>query len=175
MKSALETVCEGLGRCNAEALLIGGFALPAYDVVRQTVDVDFLVVDAEEHVLREILADAGYEESGRTDVFVRHTHPASALMDVDVLLVDRSTFEKMLKRSSVQRVGSVDVRVPCLGHLVALKLHAIKHNPKRELKDLGDIVALLTENPGEVPRDELHAICTRYGHEGIFAKLESYL
>ena len=175
MKTVLEMIWEGMEARNVAVLLIGGHALPAFDVARQTVDVDCLMVDSDSRVLHAILTEAGYKEIERTENFVRYSHSSVYLMDVDVMLVDRDTFEKMLQRSFVYKIGAVSMRIPCLIHLIALKLHAIKNNPKRELRDLSDIVELLRNNQGEISKEELKATCVRYGPKGIYAKLESYL
>ncbi|MFH1476181.1 MAG: nucleotidyltransferase family protein [Verrucomicrobiota bacterium] len=174
MKTALEIICNGAAERHCQILLIGGYALPVFDVVRQTADVDSLIADADERILHDILIKAGYKERQRTEAFVRYTHPSAVALDIDVMLVDQDTFDKMLKRSSEHQVGSVKVRIPCLPHLIALKLHAIKNNPKRELKDLGDIMALLEANPEKVSQNELRRICKRYGPAGIFNRLEKY-
>lgn len=168
-------MCSGLADRGVQIMLIGGYALPVYGVVRQTVDVDCLVVDRDERIINEILTVAGYVERQRTEAFVRYAHPSDLLMDADVMIVDSSTFGKVVDKSALHQVGSVMVRVPCLAHLIALKLHAIKNNPKREIKDLADIVELLRENPESIGPDELQEICSRYGPEGINKKLESYL
>ena len=175
MKTVLEIIWDGLEIRNLTALLIGGHALAAFGVARQTLDIDCLMVDADSGAIHTILTKAGYRETERTENFVRYSHSSIYLMDVDVMLVDRSTFDKMLQRSSVYQVGTINVRIPCLVHLIALKLHAIRNNPKRELKDLGDIVELLRSNQGKVTIEELKATCARYGPDGIYAKLESYL
>jgi hypothetical protein len=96
-------------------------------------------------------------------------------MDVDVMIVDRGTFDKMFARSSGREVRSFTVRVPSMLHLIALKLHAMKNNPKRMLKDMSDIVELLRANPSVVHGDELDDVCVRYGPDGIREKLEGYL
>lgn len=175
MKTVFEIICGGLEARNVAALLIGGHALPAFGVARQTVDVDYLMVDSDSMVLHTILTKAGYKETERTENFIRYSHSSVYFMDVDVILVDRGTFEKMLQRSFVYKIGAVSMRIPCLIHLIALKLHAIKNNPKRELRDLSDIVELLRNNQGEIGKGELKATCMRYGPKGIYAKLKSYL
>ncbi|MDA0321467.1 MAG: nucleotidyltransferase [Verrucomicrobia bacterium] len=175
MKTALETVCDALNAKGTQFLLIGGFALPVYGVVRQTADVDYLVSDADDLVLGEILAAAGYSEKHRAAAFVRYEHPSVYLMDIDIMLVDTDTFTKMHGASAVHMIGTSRAYVPTLLHLVALKLHAIRNNPKRELKDLGDIVELLRENPSTVSTRDLAQTCQEYGPPGIFEKLESYL
>lgn len=175
MKTALEIVCDALNAEGTQFLLIGGFALPVYGVVRQTADVDCLVSDADDLVLGEILAAAGYGEKHRTAAFVQYEHPSLYLMDIDIMLVDADTFTKMHSAGAVHEIGTSRARVPALPHLIALKLHAIRNNPKRELKDLGDIVELLRENPSTVSSQDLAQTCQQYGPPGIFEKLQAYL
>ncbi len=155
--------------------MIGGFALPVYGLARQTNDVDCLVTQTDEPGLAGILADLGCEAIQRTSAFVRYRHPDLVLMDVDIMLVDRETFEKMYQKSGVHQVGETEWRIPSVAHLIALKLHAIKNHPQREPKDLADIVALLTENTGIVTGEELRQLCERYGPAGMYRKLEDYL
>ena len=175
MKTALEIVHDGLAASETKVMLICAYALQAYDVVRQTMDLDCLVVNEDECVLASVLRDAGYLEKQRTEAFVRYSHPSIWFMDVDVMIVDRGTFDKMYAQSCDRDVQSRGVRVPCLPHLIALKLHAVKNNPKRELKDMGDIVELLRAHPGTVSAEDLQDVCTRYGPSGIMDKLKGYL
>lgn len=175
MKTVMQLISDGLQAGNVSALLIGGHALPAFGYQRQTVDLDCLMATPEAHVLHEVLTDAGYRETERTAMFVRYSHPSVYLIDVDVLLVDRSTFDKLQARSFAYRVGEAEMRVPCILHLISLKLHAMKNNPKRELKDLLDIVELLQENPESVSREDLATACEQYGPAGVLSQIERYL
>jgi predicted nucleotidyltransferase len=81
----------------------------------------------------------------------------------------------MLQASKLYRIGKKPVRVPCVAHFVALKLHAIKNMPERERKDMQDITELLEENSDAVSSDELRALCRQYGPDGIDAKLGDFL
>ncbi len=175
MRTVIDILGEGLNRHNVEMLLIGGYALPAYGVMRQTLDVDCLVSETKIRHLNDILSEAGYVEKEKTENFARYSHSSAYLMDVDIVFVDQKTFEKMMKESMVYRFGKIELRVPSLMHLIALKLHAIKNNPERENRDMGDIVELLRTNPGGVSRTELESICGIYGPEGIFTKVEGYV
>ena len=175
MKTVMQLISNGLQAGQVSALLIGGHALPAFGYQRQTVDLDCLMATSEAHVLHEVLIGAGYSEADRTDMFVRYPHPSVYLLDVDVLLVDRSTFDKLEAKSLVYHVGGAEMRVPCLLHLVALNLHAIKNNPKRELRDLSDIVELLQENPQTISTEDLVAVCEQYGPAGVLGRIERYL
>ncbi len=175
MKTTIDILVEGLARHKLEALVIGGYSLPAYGVMRQTLDVDCLIAETEINRLKEILSEAGYVEKEKTENFVRYSHPSVCLMDVDVVFVDQNTFNKMMKESMVYRMGKVEIRVPSLIHLISLKLHAVKNNPERENRDMGDIGELLKSNPGNLSMAELKSICGKYGPEGTFAKLERYV
>ncbi|MCG2661781.1 MAG: nucleotidyltransferase family protein [Kiritimatiellae bacterium] len=175
MKSVLEILADGLSKRNIQALLIGGHALQPYGIVRQTLDVDCLVADHDAGVVGQILVAAGYQERARTDNFARYAHASLYLMDVDVLLVDHVTLQLMLKASRKYCMGSFEWRVPCLVHLVALKLHAVKNAPRREARDFGDIVELLRVNRAEWQTEELKSVCKKYGPKDIYAKLEAAL
>ncbi|MCK4326235.1 nucleotidyltransferase family protein [bacterium] len=175
MKTVLEIIWKGVESYKVKALMIGGQALPAFGVARQTVDVDCLVTDSDSKIFDTILTEVGYTEKERTENFVRYSHTSVYLMDVDLMLVEKETFEKMLEHSFIYQVDTTNIRIPCLSHLIALKLHAIKNNPKRELKDLGDIVELLRSNQGLIAQDELKSICAKHGPDEIYNKLESYL
>ena len=63
------------------------------------------------------------------------------------------------------------MRVPCAAHMIMLKLHAMKSNPKREIKDLSDIVEILRNGPDPLPRDELEAMCEHYGPAGVCERI----
>ena len=46
---------------------------------------------------------------------------------------------------------------------MALKLHAIRQDPRRELQDLADIQALLRLNPEAINAEELLQLIERHG------------
>ena len=62
MRTILEIIWNGLKTKKVAALLIGGHALPAFGVARQTIDIDCLIVDSDSKVLHDILTKAGYKE-----------------------------------------------------------------------------------------------------------------
>jgi hypothetical protein len=111
----------------------------------------------------------------RSEIFARYRHLSLNLADVDVLYVDGRTAEQMRQQAAQHRVGGVFCRVPALSHLVALKLHAIRNNPAREPRDFADIVELLRVNVGTIEREELQALCAKYGPGGMWSKLEAAL
>lgn len=54
MKTTQEIIIDGVSERDVPLLLIGGMALPAYDVVRQTMDIDCLIADCDVKILDDI-------------------------------------------------------------------------------------------------------------------------
>jgi hypothetical protein len=174
MKSTLQIISEAMVSESLDLLLIGGYGLQAYGVVRQTMDVDCLISQGDRDKLDAALRDAGYESAGESDNFRRYRSESLYLMDIDVLFVDGGTMAKLSAEVREFRLQNQVFRVPSMIHLIALKLHGIKNDTSREARDISDVIELLRLNAGEVPRKDLEDACRRYGPEGIFAKLENY-
>ena len=172
MRSTLQILSDITRSQSLELLLVGGYALQAYGVARQTMDVDCLVKANDSGRLDESLRNAGYKSAGKTENFHRYRSDSIYLMDVDVLFVDSETMGKLLKDAVKFSLQNEEFRVPSIINFIALKLHAIKNDPAREARDISDITEVLRMNKGEVSRKELEEICGRYGPEGIFVKLE---
>ena len=171
----MQAVFNLLARLECPMLIIGGHALEAHGVARQTVDVDCLIVEKDRDAVDDLLRGGGYVLQGSTENFARYTHPSPALPEVDLLFVDEPVFEKLLAAAIPLRRGSREFRVPSLTHLIALKLHAMRNDSQREARDLGDIVELLRANPGVVAAVELNELCARFGSADVAQKLAASL
>jgi hypothetical protein len=175
MKLVLDKLAGALSPERPEALLIGGQALPVYGVVRQTLDIDCLAATEGAAKLAQALLAAGYVEAARSASVVRYRHDSPLLLDVDILLVNQETYDKLLRDSREWRTDESVWRVPSLPHLIALKLHAMKHNPSRRGHDLSDILSLLQQNPQALRRDTLQELCVEFGPPGVMAELTGAL
>ena len=144
-------------------------------MARQTLDVDCLISDADADGIVEIFEREGFAVTARTENFVRLRHESVRMMDLDLLLVDVETLSEMLAESAPAGIGPADLRVPSLAHLVALKLHSVRNDPKRELGDLSDIVELLRANPDVVTPEELERLAAEYGPPGALEKIRTQL
>jgi nucleotidyltransferase AbiEii toxin of type IV toxin-antitoxin system len=164
-----------LAASSRPLLLVGGHALTAYNVVRQTIDVDCLIAADDRNTLAHILRGGGYREIGSTENAVRYVSSAPELPDVDVLLVDAATFERLFGESNILRRGQHDFPVPSLRHLIALKLHAIRNDQRREARDFADIAELLRANSGKISREELQQLSRRFAPAGFETKLLTLL
>lgn len=175
MESVLQLLAEISANTHIPILLIGGHALQAYGVTRQTLDVDVLIAEADAETMDAALRRVGYSQVARSEIFARYRHPSMVLADVDVLYVDSETASKMLQQATPYAVGETRCLVPALSHLLGMKLHAIRTNPRREARDFADIVELIRSNPEGISKDEVHSLCTKYAPEGLWEKLEAAL
>ncbi|NQU17906.1 MAG: nucleotidyltransferase [Candidatus Saganbacteria bacterium] len=152
-------------------ILIGGFAVNYYKVSRQTVDVDFLITKEDYQKLIGLLEEAGYKQDfGQKDVFAHfRSKDELSLVDIDFMMVNNDTFDGMLKEGKRTKIAGREFIVPSLNHLIALKLHSLKHNFKlRENKDLPDIISLIRANQIDYKSKELKDLCLKYGTEEIY-------
>ncbi len=142
--------------------LIGGRALEAHGVVRFTKDVDFLVATEDIPAISTVLTIAGYCKTDETAIFARWKHPSLSVDDVDVMFVQRATFDKLQEGSVLHPLGKAALRVPSVPSLIALKLHAMRSNPDRLEKDGRDIAELLRKNPLVLDKDALETLFAKY-------------
>ena len=175
MAGLFDTLGERLSQGNIGFLLIGGRALQAYGIVRQTLDVDWLATDGDIGKIKEIMRGEGYRVVSETASFLRFRHKATGVIDVDVLLVDAATFGAIDKEARATGDRSRLWRVPCPAHLVALKLHAIKNDASRESRDAADIIELIRVTGGQVSDETLRGLCERYGPDGIYERIQARL
>ncbi len=158
---------------GARLILIGGFAINAYGVARNTLDVDFLISEADYKKLKDPLFAQGYEETVRTEVFVKHEHKDRGAMPIDLLFVDPNTFEMIWRGGGEVTISGHRFKTPSLLHLIALKLHAIKKGSKdRVWKDLPDIINLVIANGMDVSSSDFVEICHKFGPDGIHQKIQ---
>jgi len=166
---AISSVCK---EKEISCVLIGGFAVNYYKVTRQTADVDFLITKEDFKKLSGVLEEEGFKQEYTQEVFARLTSEKSYWMDLDFMFVDEETLDKMINEGKKIKIAGQEFVVPSLLHLIALKLHAIKHNPKlREYKDLTDIVELMRANKIEARSNKLRELCLRYGTEELYHKI----
>jgi len=161
--------------CNSKNIslcLIGGFAVNYYKVTRQTADVDFLITKNDYDKILSLLEEEGFKQDYSQEVFDRLINEKSYLMDIDFMFVDRETLDKIIREGKQISIAGRKFIVPCLLHLIALNLHAIKYNPKiREYKDITDIIELIKINKIDAGGDEFKNLCLKYGTEELYHKI----
>jgi len=155
-------------------LVIGGHAVAHHHYPRTTEDTDILIcVDDRKAWLH--LADIAelqmFHDGGN---FLQFAPPNSSGWRLDMMLVNASTFAKMTDESEANTLEGEEVRLPSLDHLLALKLHALKHaRGIRVLKDMDDVANLITNNRIDVKADKFRELVLKHGTPELYEKLSS--
>jgi len=157
-------------------VLIGGFAVNYYKISRQTADVDFLITVKGYKKILSLLEEAGFKQDYSQEVFARLSAKKTGLLDLDFMFIDEQTMGKILKDGKKISIAGKKFVVPSLEHLIALKLHAIKYNPKaRELKDFLDIVDLIRVNHMNAKDNKFRTLCLKYGTIELYGKILAWI
>jgi len=155
-------------------LLIGGHAINTYGVQRGTADVDLLVERSKREQWKDILQRIRYSVYFEHENFIQFKPPELGLWPVDLMLVDDGVFSKLDESAEVVELGGIQVRVPSIKHLIALKLHAMKERfQKGSLKDFDDIVNLLKVGGLDIASNELRELSLKYVSEEQYQQLKA--
>ncbi|MFO1512517.1 MAG: hypothetical protein U1F83_06320 [Verrucomicrobiota bacterium] len=148
-------------------VLIGGWAVGAHGYARATFDVDFMVRRSERAAWIERLTSCGLKLFRESGVFAQFTQVAGD--GLDLMFVDGPTFTKIRDASEERAFGDVKARVPCLDHLLAKKLHALRQNlAHRTSKDVDDVEVLLRRHEINLADPHYKTLFLKYGTSEIY-------
>ncbi len=157
------------------SLLIGGNAIILLGYIRNTVDLDLLLPEEFRSQWIDLLRELGYRFLHGVSAFAQFEPADSSAPPVDLMFVDRATWEKLLEGSSEMNLATERVRLPRPEYLVALKLHAISSSTrsKKEIdwEDIRQLVRICALNPHEEP---FRALILRYGNEDALRRIETF-
>ncbi|MBI4025331.1 MAG: hypothetical protein HY360_10155 [Verrucomicrobia bacterium] len=120
----------------------------------------------------------GYRWSGQTETFAKLEAPETdpPLLPVDLMLVNRQTFTKLLAGQQRLAFGPSVLGVPQPLHLIALKLHALRNAARlRKGKDLPDILQLIEICQIDTASVEFKEIVQRYANAETRRLLQAHL
>jgi hypothetical protein len=153
-------------------LVIGGQAIAAWNVPRETADFDILVNRDQKPAWMDCVAEMKYHLFHDGGNFLQFTSTAFPSWPLDLMLVSPETFAKMAQAAVSKRLLGHELRLPSLPHLIALKLHALKQDlPHRRVRDFLDVVELL-QNNGSHPADpDIKPVFEQFGTPAIYEKV----
>jgi hypothetical protein len=143
-------------------LLVGGYAAVANKIQRMTFDIDLMMTAEDYWKIEADLTQAGYEVKKRQDAFIQLKSGKPGMRDLDFLIGDKGTIGKLMAQGKEISLGDETFVVPSPLHLIAMKLHSISGNPKREVKDLPDVIQLMAANGINPQSQDVRAMFTRY-------------
>jgi hypothetical protein len=149
-------------------LIIGGYAVAAHGHTRATFDVDLLVRRVDHDAWLDRLGASGLKLFGQTRTFAQFSQPHDG-DGLDLMFVEEPTFDQMWQASEEHDFGGIRARVPCLDHLLALKLHALKQSPPhRTAKDAEDVEILLRRHGLNLRDLRYEQLFLKYGNREIY-------
>ncbi len=139
-----QTIASFLEARGARVAVVGALGLHGYGLTRATVDLDLVTDAVARDELVAFLESQGYETLHRSPGYSNHLHPRPSLGRVDFLYVDAETGRRLFDGCTPRlTLGARTAFVPRAEHLAAMKVQAMKNDPRRELQDMADVQALL--------------------------------
>lgn len=124
--------------------VVGAFGLHAYGLARATLDLDLATESAAQPKLVALLESLGFETLYRSAGYSNHVHALPELGRLDFVYVESETARVLFSGGTTLQLGEHRVPVPRPEHLVAMKVHAMKNDPPRTLREMADIQFLLS-------------------------------
>ena len=153
-------------------LVIGGQAIAAWNVPRETADFDILVDRSQSVEWSECLGELKYVLFHDGGNFLQFNSILYSAWPVDLMLVSPETFTRMRAAAIAKPLLGHDLLLPSLPHLIALKLHALKQDlPHRRIRDFLDVVKLLQNNRVHPSEPAMKTIFEQFGTQAIYEKV----
>ncbi len=172
VERVLEAIRKRLDELGQPFALAGAFALNAHGITRATADLDLVVAYETQSDLVSALEQMGFETLHRSEGYSNHLHSDPELGRVDLIYVQGTTRAKLFKACQLKSFGHGQmVLVPKIEHLIAMKVHAIKNDRSRRLRDLADIERML--KLPEVDHQEVRRLFANAGLEEDWNELVS--
>jgi len=153
-------------------LVIGGLAVNVHGYTRDTADLDLLIQQEARDVWLRFFLELGYTVYQDKGVFIQLTPPKDGAWPVDLMLVRGPTFQPMLAAGVKTEMYGANVMVPTLEHLLALKLHALKHGHiGRFLKDYLDVENLIRINRIDLHAENIRQLFEKHGTVELYEKV----
>ena len=131
-----------------------------------------LIAKEDRPLWESLVQQLGYSVFHDGGTFLQLSPANGAGWELDLMLVSRQTLEKMLAEAQVSDNGGAPVLIPSLAHLLALKIHALKHGQgARALKDLNDVLELVSANHLDVRADSFRALFEKHGDMTLYERV----
>ncbi|PYJ81032.1 MAG: hypothetical protein DME22_22295 [Verrucomicrobia bacterium] len=155
-----------------EFLVIGGLAVNMHGFMRDTADLDLLVRQESRDEWVNLFSELGYTLFRERPVFCQLDPPQAGAWPVDLMFVREPTFREIFNFGLTAEMFGERLLIPTLEHLVALKLHALKHGRiERYLKDYLDVEGLVRTNKIDLRQEKIRELFLKYGTLDVYEKI----
>ena len=144
-KKVIALILKNFQAQQIEYAFIGGFALGALGIVRNTLDLDILARPADLPKIDAILSAQTYRLDYRSENVSQYVSAVKPFGNIDLLHAFRQRALAMLQRARRIAIfdGQCEIPVVRPEDLIGLKLQAAQNDPKRQPGDEADIELLL--------------------------------
>ncbi len=140
----LELIAQYLEENEYLYAVIGGVGLAAYGMPRTTFDLDFVVESRAQEDIVGFLESKGYETLHRSSGYSNHEHPDADFGGIDFVYIKGETVQRLFESVRfVEGPSGYRMPVPHPEHLIAMKILAMKNDPKRVFREMEDIRFLM--------------------------------
>ncbi len=140
----LELTTNHLEKNEYRYAVIGGVGIAALGMPRTTFDLDFVVESRAQNEIIQFLESLGYETLHRSSGYSNHEHPDADLGAIDFVYIKGETVRLLFESvRSVEGPSGYRMPVPHPEHLIAMKVLAMKNDPKRIFREMEDIRFLM--------------------------------
>jgi hypothetical protein len=151
--------------------VIGGVGLGALGMPRTTFDLDLVVESRAQEDIVRFLESRGYETLHRSSGYSNHEHPDEDFGAIDFIYVKGETVRLLFESVRlVEGPSGYRLPVPHPEHLIAMKVLAMKNDPKRVFREMEDIRFLMDTK--EVDRERVRGYFEKHGLLNRFHDLE---
>lgn len=133
-------------KAKIDFALIGGLGLHFSGVIRNTYDIDMMVLLAQANEIDEIMKRYGFDLLHKTQNVANYYSDLEGLGQVDFLFAHRKYGLEMLNRAELVDFFSFKVKVLKPEDLIGLKVQSCSNDPLRYFKDMSDIEELIVIN-----------------------------
>lgn len=174
LEDVFKIISETLPDAGVDCLLIGGFAVNYYGYTRNTLDVDFMIIATFSDVVRSIMQDCGFLNMDERENVLFCSRPEGGPR-VDFLKVDEGTMQKLQSHAHDIIIQEVQLRLPCLKDLIAMKIFSLTQDTARRMaKDLPDIAYLALLNDLDLTAD-IKPLCDRFGTPVVYKMIRDQM
>jgi hypothetical protein len=169
-KKVLAAILAELEKHNIPYAIVGAVAMGFWGVRRDTVDIDLLVKATDREKVIAFMKGIGYDHLVASNFADQFGHLMKEMGFVDFLYTKRE--QGIIEDGKTfKSIKDIDVRVAMPEDIIAMKLDAIKNNPKREIQDWADIQAIVEVLGDKLDWTKIRNYCKLLDIEEAYEKI----
>ncbi|MBA2431728.1 MAG: hypothetical protein H0V56_06380 [Chthoniobacterales bacterium] len=175
MEQEFVTVIKAAAARGLPSLLIGANAVILSGHTRSTTDLDLLVPEDKRSEWLDLMRELGFRFFHGTEAFVQLEAGHRGGAPVDLMFVERATWNRLIEGARVVDLGGEPVLLPRPEFLVALKLHSAssptRSKPATDWEDIRQIVRICGLDPEE---QSFRDLILRYGGADALQRIRDF-